>query len=85
MDESFLSLLRCPRTCGELRLAGAEELAGYNEGVGEGRLSNAAGRKLTQAMEDALVSECGGWLYPVHEGIPVLLVEEAVALADTCA
>ena len=85
MDESFLSLLRCPRTGGELRLAGAAELTGYNDGVGEGRLSNAAGRKLTQAMEGALVSECGRWLYPVHEGIPVLLVEEAVALADTCA
>ncbi|MXZ28602.1 MAG: hypothetical protein F4222_08990 [Gammaproteobacteria bacterium] len=85
MDESFLSLLRCPRTGGELRPAGAEELAVYNKGVGEGRLSNAAGRKLTQAMEGALVSECRSWLYPVHEGIPVLLVEEAVALADTCA
>lgn len=85
MDESFLSLLRCPRTGGELRLAGVEELAGYNERVREGRLDNAAGRKLAQAMEGALVSECGGWLYPVHEGIPVLLVEEAVALADTCA
>jgi len=85
VDQSLLSLLRCPRTGGELRLAGAEELAEYNEGVREGRLSNAAGRKLTRAMEGALVSECGSWLYPVHEGIPVLLVEEAVALADTCA
>lgn len=85
MDESFLSLLRCPRTGGELRLAAAEELAGYNEGVREGRLSNAAGQKLRQKMEGALLSECGRWLYPVHEGIPVLLVEEAVPLVDTCA
>ena len=85
MDESFLSLLRCPRTGGELRRAGADELAGFNEGVAQETLRNAAGQKLTQAMEGALVSECGGWLYPVHEGIPVLLVEEAVALADTCA
>ena len=68
-----------------MRLAGAEELAGYNEGVREGELSNAAGRQLTQAMDGALVSECGRWLYPVREGIPVLLVEEAVPLADTCA
>ena len=85
MDDSFLSLLRCPRTGGELRLAGPEELAGYNDRVREGRLGNAAGQKLTQAMEGALVSECGRWAYPVHEGIPVLLVEEAVALDDTCA
>lgn len=85
MDESFLSLLRCPRTGGELRPAGAEELEGYNDGVREGSLSTAAGRKLTQTMEGALVSECGLWLYPVREGIPVLLAGEAVPLADTCA
>ena len=85
MDESFLSLLRCPRTGGELRPAGVEELAEYNDGVRKGRLSNAAGQKLTQAVEGALVSECGRWLYPVHDGIPVLLVDEAVPLADTCA
>jgi len=85
VDQSFLSLLRCPRTGGEIRLAGAEELAAYNEALGEGKLSNAAGKKLEQAMEGALVSECGRWLYPVHEGIPVLLVEEAVPLVDTCA
>lgn len=85
MDASFLALLRCPRTGGELRLAGEEELAKYNQGLTDGRLSNAAGLKLTQAMEGALVSECGHWLYLVHEGIPVLLVEEAIALADTCA
>lgn len=68
-----------------MRLAGAEELTGYNQGVREGRLGNAAGGKLTQAMDGALISECGRWLYPVREGIPVLLVEEAVPLVDTCA
>lgn len=68
-----------------MRLAGADELAAYNKALGEGKLSNAAGEKLGQAMEGALVSECGRWLYPVQEGIPVLLVEEAVPLVDTCA
>ena len=68
-----------------MRLAGADELAAHNEALGEGKLSNAAGEKLEQPMEGALVSECGRWLYPVQEGIPVLLVEEAVPLVDTCA
>lgn len=85
VDESFLSLLRCPRTGGALQLAGAGELADHNQRVRDGRLSNSAGEKLDREMEGALLSECGRWLYPVHDGIPVLLAEEAVPLADTCA
>ena len=84
MDGAFLSLLRCPRTGEELRVAGAEELAGYNRSITDGKLINVAGRKPEQAMEGALVTEGGQWLYPVLEGIPVLLVEEAVPLVDSC-
>ncbi len=80
MDDAFLSMLRCPRTGGELRVAGADQLAAINESVRKGEFKNAAGRKLATAMEGALVSACGSWLYPVYEGIPVLLVEEALEL-----
>lgn len=84
VDDSFLSLLRCPRTGEELRVAEPRELAGYNESIENGQLNNAAGTTLRQAMEGALVTAGGHWLYPVHDGIPVLLVEEAVPLVDSC-
>lgn len=82
LDESFLSMLRCPRTGGELRLADGRELAALNQSMLDGTLENAAGRKMERSMEGALVSACGGWLYPIHEGIPVLLVEEALRLGQ---
>ena len=82
LDESFLSMLRCPRTGGELRLADGPELAALNQSMLDGTLKNAAGRKMERSMEGALVSACGGWLYPIHEGIPVLLVEEALQLGQ---
>ena len=82
MDESFLSMLRCPRTGGELRLADPRELAALNQSMLDGKLNNAAGRKMERSMEGALVSACGRWLYPIHEGIPVLLVEEALQLGQ---
>ena len=88
VDGAFLSLLRCPRTGAELRIAEPEELAAINDSLVKGELENVAGRKLEQTMEGALVSACGRWLYPVHEGIPVLLVEEALELSrnqiDAC-
>lgn len=84
VDDSLLSFLRCPRTGDELRLAEPRELAGYNESIEDGQLNNAAGQTLRQAMEGALLTVGGGWLYPVHDGIPVLLAEEAVPLVDSC-
>ncbi len=78
MEDAFLSLLRCPRTGGELALAAAEKLAGLNESVRKGELTNASGNKVNEPLEAALASACGSWLYPVREGIPVLLAEEAL-------
>lgn len=83
MEDAFLSLLRCPRTGGGLALAGAEALAGLNESVRKGELANVSGHKVDEPLEAALVSACGRWLYPVREGIPVLLAEEALKTAGT--
>ena len=83
MDESFLSMLRCPRTGGELRLAGNRELVAVNQSLLDGKLKNAAGHKMERSMEGALISACGRWLYPIHDGIPVLLVEEALSLGES--
>ena len=79
VEDAFLSLLRCPRTGGELALAGAKTLEALNESAREGKLANASGTPVEQTMEAALVSACGRWLYPVREGIPVLLAEEALS------
>ncbi len=79
MEDSFLLLLRCPRTGGKLALAGADALAALNDSVREGKRTNASGARVEQVMEAALVSACGCWLYPVRDGIPVLLAEEALS------
>lgn len=58
MDDKLLSILACPKCCGDLSATGEEATA-------QGLLCNSC----------AVV-------YPVEDGIPVLLVEEAVALED---
>ena len=37
---------------------------------------------MSEAIESGLVREDGAYLYPVREGIPVMLIGEAIALAD---
>ena len=83
LEQSFLSLLRCPRTGGELALADAETVAALNAFASEGKLKDASGKTVEQGMEAALATACGRWLYPVREGIPVLLAEEALKPAPS--
>ena len=66
-DASLLPLLCCPQTGQPLSLAPAALLAGRIDREG-------------RALEAALLRADGAVLYPIRGGIPVLLVEEAIAV-----
>lgn len=74
LDERFLALLRCPETGQTLAVASADALA---RAVNTGVLHDG---KNPAAFDTALLREDGRVLYPVRDGIPVMLVEEAVHL-----
>lgn len=82
MEDSFLSLLRCPRTGGRLALAGPEALTELNDSARKGKLVSVSGQEVQEPLEAALISVCGHWLYPVREGVPMLLVDQALSAAD---
>ena len=79
-DTNLLGILCCPDSRGALRMADDACLAAVNNAIAAGSLQNAAGEKISEKMEEALVSEDGKRLYPIREGIPVLLSDEAVKL-----
>lgn len=78
MDKRLLVILRCPVTHKELSLAGGQTLKDVNAAIGEGKLSNRDGRVLGEALSEALITDDGKVLYPVADGIPVLLEGESV-------
>lgn len=67
MDEALLETLCCPVTHQPLRLADTETL---------GRVRAKAGR----AVSEGLLREDGLMVYPVKNGIPLLVPEEGIAL-----
>jgi len=80
LDPEFLKIMVCPRTRKPLRLATMQELADLNRRIAQGEVRNRGGSVLETPLEAGLVVEEERELYPIQEGIPVLLVTEAVGL-----
>ena len=80
MDKRLLSILCCPITHKGLTLARGDLLKKVNAAIGEGALVNREGVALADTLKEALVTDDGKLLYPVKEGIPVLLEGESVGL-----
>ncbi|MAE76140.1 MAG: hypothetical protein CMJ85_04640 [Planctomycetes bacterium] len=83
MDASLLEILdliRCPEKRVPLRAATGEEIAQLNERIAAGEVANMAGVKVEQALEAALVREGDDLAYPICDRIPILIVEEGIAI-----
>jgi len=78
MDKRLLVILRCPVTHKELSLAKGSTLKAVNAAIDAGTLSNRDGRVLDAALDEALLTDDGKVLYPIANGIPVLLESESI-------
>ena len=79
----LLEVLRCPQTGQTLTFAPPELLAVVNGRITRpagGGVRNRAGAVVDEPMDGGLLPSDGSALYPVRNGIPVLLVDEAVPL-----
>ena len=80
MDKKLLAILCCPITRKGLSLARKDLLDTVNSAIDAGKLQNHDGEVLDTALKDALVTDDGKTLYPIDDGIPVLLEGAAVSL-----
>ena len=80
MDKKLLAILCCPVTHKGLSLAQADLLKSVNAAIEAGTLVNHDGTTVADKLTEALVTDDGKTLYPVNDGIPVLLEGESVML-----
>ncbi len=82
MEKRLLNLLRCPVTHKGLSLARRELLGRVNTAIQAGEMSKRDGTVLSESLSEALVTDDSKLLYPVVNGIPVLLEGESISLGQ---
>lgn len=80
ISQELLEILVCPETRQPLTMAAETLVAQLNARIAQGTLTNRAGNTITEAIDTGLVREDGCYLYPVRDDIPIMLIDEAIAI-----
>lgn len=82
ISKELLELLVCPEDHTPLEVADAALVTRLNEAIAAGALKNRGGQRVEQACDGALIRADRTLAYPVIDDIPVMLVDEAIPLAQ---
>lgn len=80
ISKELLEILACPETKQPLNLADTTLVEALNARIRQGQVTNRGGERVTEPMDAGLVREDGQYLYPIRDDIPVMLIDESIAL-----
>ena len=80
MNRKLLDFICCPVTRSPLELLPERELTQLNELIASKRIRNREDTVIETPLTEALVTRSGKLIYPIRDGVPLLLEEEGMAL-----
>jgi len=82
LDAELLRILCCPETHQALQPAEPALIERLNRQITAGAAKNRGGQQVPEQIEAGLVRADGRFLYPIRHDLPLMLVAEAILLAD---
>ncbi len=78
ISQKLLDILCCPETNDDLHLLSKEERERVNRAIAHGTAMNRKNEAVLQPIDEGLLRADGKFLYPIQDGIPIMLIDEAI-------
>ncbi len=78
INKELMKILRCPETKQEFDYIEGAVIGKINAAIKEGILKNRGDQAIRGPIEAGLLRKDRKYLYPITEGIPIMLIDEAI-------
>ena len=82
VDPELLKILVCPENKTPVKEADQALIDKANAAIGAGSLKNRGGEVVDANIDGGLIREDRVYMYPIRDDIPIMLIDEAIPLAQ---